>query len=83
MNKTIADAYKALKGDLNNTEWYMQDEDACLFFDERDNRWVKTFINQFHKPEYFKYICTVEEFNNYKGDEMKTTCSIFRCSDRV
>ncbi len=67
--KTIKDAYKELKGDLKNSYLFDEATDKFLFTDEYDSFVCHTgrdFCNG------SKYICTVEEFNNYKGDDVKT-----------
>lgn len=70
--KTIKDAYKELKGDLNNT-YYFERDDEFLFHDKDDNTnpyiaYREKFTGDAH---HYQYICTVEEFNNYKGDTVK------------
>ncbi len=66
MNKTIADAYKALKGDLNNLEYYYTTDNYLYCLDDLELVYV-TFEN---KHDDYQYICTVEEFNNYKESNM-------------
>jgi len=72
MNKTIADAYKALKGDLNNS-FIFREDDRFLTYSAKYSRY--TCLDYFDDKEYEKYvhqyICTVEEFNNFKGDTVK------------
>lgn len=60
----IAKAYEALKGDLNNIDPEFN-EGTHLHYDSDIDTYFAAFgehVN--HKT--FKYVCTVEEFNNYK-----------------
>ena len=67
--KTIADAHRELKGELDANAFLK--EGVNLFFNRLDNYYV-TFDDRYHQEDYYQYICTVEEFNNYKGESMKT-----------
>ena len=71
MNKTIADAYKELKGDLGNTCMFNEVDKFLQFgvFMGNTPYLIDTGKNDFTGVQY---ICTVEEFNNYKGDDVKT-----------
>ncbi len=68
--KTIADAHKELKCGLCGT-FDFKVYDDFLFFDPEYNHYV-CIANKEVAHEGLQYICTVEQFNNYKGDEMKT-----------
>lgn len=59
----IAKAYEALKGDLGNCR-SPQVSDKFLYFDKEDGIYVCLSFRSF--SSYLKYICKVEEFNNYK-----------------
>ncbi len=62
--KTIKDAYEELNGDLNNTRSPMPKTDVALFF-AADYRGY--YCSNSTRPQRdSEYICTVEEFNNYK-----------------
>ena len=65
--KTIEDAYKALKGDLSNS-YIPAKTDEYLWWCGGAGHYVCTKSNL---PLGRQYICTVEEFNNYKGDAVK------------
>jgi len=73
MNKTISDAHKELKGDLANTFDARQD-DLYLYWGVIN----KEYICLSHKVYGVsrEYICTVEEFNNYKP-EVKPVAPVF------
>ena len=66
--KTIADAHRELNGDLNTN--VLLSGGVNLFFNRLDNHYV-TFDNRYHQEDYYQYVCTVEEFNNYKGESIK------------
>ena len=69
MNKTIADAYKALKGDLNNSHNPIPETDRALFFSEgRRSYFCSSAVDL--PDDDSQYICTVEEFNNFKESNM-------------
>ena len=70
MNKTIADAYKELKGDLGNIKDADAD-DKYVFFNRVESRFTSRIEERLH-PDWCEYICTVEQFNNYKDDDVKT-----------
>ena len=67
--KSIKDAYEELKGDLNNTRG-PADTDEYLYFDVADSEFI--CLSYRDGLNGIQYICTVEEFNNYKGDDVKT-----------
>jgi hypothetical protein len=67
--KTIADAHKELKGDLKNIV-DIDRSDKYLFFHCVEMRYTSR-TEERGQPLWCEYICTFEEFNNYKGDEMK------------
>lgn len=69
--KTIKEAYEELKGDLKNS----RSPDSTynyLFFDIKGEYYIGHEDRDFFSDTYARYICTVEEFNNYKGDDVKT-----------
>lgn len=70
MNKELlAQAHKALKGDLRNTVTPTSADRFvyyCASFDDY------MCLNKKTREHDYQYICTVEEFNNYKEDNMKT-----------
>ena len=75
MNKELlAKAYEALNGDLGNT-YLLRDDDKYLAFTGKRNSY--TCLPYYDEDEYEKYthqyICTVEEFNNYKEEDMNKT----------
>ena len=67
------DAHKALNGDLSNA-FEPRRSDIFLTYDNDDGYYVcVSNTTGYTIKEYNRqYICTVEEFNNYKGDDMKT-----------
>lgn len=67
--KTIEDAYEALDGDLNNS-FGRRVEQLFLFFNVEMGHYICDSNRGTSRGKY-QYICTVEEFNNYKGEEMK------------
>ena len=64
----LAIAHKKLKGDLNNSYQYNSSE-TTLYWDE----WDKTYTTYYGRMsrETLIYIATVEEFNNFKGDNVE------------
>ena len=69
--KTIKEAYEELKGDLKNTDRSRPETDKYLFKKVGETGYICSCILD---PDFdckAKYICTVEEFNNYKGDDVK------------
>ena len=71
--KTIKDAYEELNGDLSNSYDYEGYEEE-LHWDERDSTF--TAYGSKMKRSTLQYICTVEEFNNYKPEkENKVDCT--------
>ena len=69
--KTIADAHKALSGELGNAV-LPSISDEFLFYSESKGFFI--CYNSIDTGNFSgcQYICTVEEFNNYKGESMKT-----------
>ncbi len=67
--KTIKDAYEELKGDLGNSFIYIG-YNRFLFYCNEDCIYI--CYKQKENRISLQYICTVEEFNNYKGDDVKT-----------
>jgi hypothetical protein len=65
----LAIAHRALKGDLNNSYCYKIGEDT-LYWDNRDQTYT-TYYGMMSRDS-LTYISTVDEFNNFKGDNMKT-----------
>ena len=63
MNKTIKDAYEALKGDLGNSRQPLS-SDRFIYFDKDKDVYICFYGNRQPKRKY-QYICTVEEFINY------------------
>ncbi len=65
--KTIKEAYEALNGDLKNT-YYPDEDDEFLFHDKDDyfNPYIAYSTKSMGNVCNYEYICTVEEFNNYK-----------------
>ena len=68
--KTIKDAYEELKGDLGNSYKFLNN-DCYLFFNDLKDIYICDTVGYQKSPDY-QYICTVEEFNNYKGDDVKS-----------
>ena len=62
--KSIKDAYKELKGDLKNS-FAHQPTDRYLYVGKCDKPEYMTLMN---RDCSYQYICTVEEFNNYKTE---------------
>ncbi len=70
--KTIEDAYEELNGDLNNTYfWDATTKDAYLFFKEGHIDYICDNSRETEEGAY-QYICTVDEFNNYKPTKAVT-----------
>ena len=67
MIKTIADAYEALKGDLKNIPNSFPDDKYLYFNNHRKGCKYLTLEGTDHGAEW-QYICTVEEFNNFKPE---------------
>tara|TARA_R110000772_G_scaffold32817_3_gene80149 strand:- start:168 stop:908 length:741 start_codon:yes stop_codon:yes gene_type:complete len=66
--KTIKDAYEELNGDLRNTFCFDGDESFVFFcLDESGDYVCSTSSTKDKAVE--QYICTVEEFNNYKPEQ--------------
>ena len=65
--KSIKNAYEELDGDLKNTRNQRSHEGEFLFINKDNGRYL-TFNGGCHKDN-FQYICTVEEFNNYKPEK--------------
>ena len=68
MIKTIADAYEVLKGDLSNT--YLAstyDDDKYLFYRTGKGDYILDDVKD-DEGGLYQYICTVEEFNNFKPE---------------
>ncbi len=63
--KTIKDAYEDLKGDLKNTFMHGGGE-STLSYSPSDNKYYTGSRTTSNRD--FHYICTVEEFNNYKPE---------------
>ncbi|HHZ94611.1 MAG TPA: hypothetical protein EYN67_03405, partial [Flavobacteriales bacterium] len=70
MNKTIKDAYEALKGDLNNTIYHYS-KDRHVYYRAGMSPCEYTTFENYANENQYQYICTVQEFNNYKP--VKTT----------
>ena len=73
--KTLADAYKELKGDLGNLEISTRGAKIILESTVSNSSWTKGEIladDENHSPDCFREVCTIEEFNNYKGEQVKT-----------
>ena len=68
--KTIADAYKALNGVLSNI-LDIDRSDKYLFFHCVGMRYTSR-TEKHGQPLWCEYVGTFEEFNNYKGESMKT-----------
>lgn len=71
--KTIKDAYEELKGDLKNTYLFNCSEhnDIYLLINTDKGHYI-TNSSKSGSHGSWQYICTVEEFNNYKGDDVKS-----------
>ena len=67
--KTIKDAYEVLSGDWMNT-FMSHGMDKFLYYYGADDCFVS--LPRKTDDNWYQYICTVEEFNNYKGDDVKT-----------
>ena len=72
MNKTIADAYEALDGDLKNSFLFRRSDKFLTYntYNTKNVRYIcLDYVNDREYEEYgHQYICTVEEFNNYKPE---------------
>lgn len=70
--KTIKEAYEALNGDLKNSH-YPKPDDKYLAYSNQERHYIcLSYKDKEVYEEYDRqYICTVEEFNNYKGDTVK------------
>jgi len=78
--KTIADAHKELKGDLNNTKGFKGDE-GSLDYLKGQGRYICTYGTSQTDTDLHQYICTTEEFNNYMPEvksvvEDKISCFV-------
>jgi hypothetical protein len=69
--KTVAIAHEVLKGDLNNTFGGSHKSDSYLFFNNKTCHYICSRSESTEGGKY-QYISTVEEFINFKGDDMKT-----------
>jgi len=67
--KTIKDAYEVLSGDWMNT-FMSHGMDKFLYYYGADDCFVS--LPRKTDDNWYQYICTVEEFNNYKGDDVKS-----------
>ena len=67
--KTIADAHRALNGDLKMIRDF-HENDEYLFFWSSNSKYASRNDRHGHHAG-MQYICTVEEFNNYKGESVK------------
>jgi len=67
----LAQAYKALNGDLNNAE-LPSISDKFLFYSEVNSFYICYNSIFTGNSNGCTYICTTEQFINYKGDNMKT-----------
>ena len=78
MNKTIADAYKELKGDLGNTYGAENLTLDCVYLFHSTSVDGEYIVDDSKSEDggVWQYICTVEEFNNYKGDVMNDNKAI-------
>jgi hypothetical protein len=65
----LAKAHEVLNGDLNNSYRYDIGE-STLYWDNRDQTYT-TYYGMMSRAS-LTYISTVEEFNNFKGDDVKT-----------
>ncbi len=67
--KTIKDAYKELKGDIENTMFHNGTE-TTLSYNVRQLKYVTGHRTE--SDSSFQYICTVEEFKGYKPNPIYT-----------
>ena len=74
-NKTIKDAYEELKGDLKNSIRYRGDERHVLYCIVGGEYVASSNPNV--TAGQHQYICTVEEFNNYKDTKVDCTSEEF------
>jgi hypothetical protein len=68
----LAIAHKALKGDLSNTLGGLCKGENYLYLDNRDQSYVTLKVDSWMARASLTCISTVEEFNNFKGDDVKT-----------
>ena len=66
----LAIAHKKLGGNLNNSEDFQPSSDCFLYYDHVGGFYICCECAGFFDGIY-EYISTVEEFNNFKGDDMK------------
>ena len=66
----LAIAHKKLRGDLNNSEDFQPLLDRVLYYDLDDDYYICCEFKGFFDRNSIEYISTVEEFNNFKGDNM-------------
>tara|TARA_R110001583_G_scaffold109400_1_gene258098 strand:- start:8541 stop:9716 length:1176 start_codon:yes stop_codon:yes gene_type:complete len=64
--KTIKDAHEELNGDLNNTYHPMPNTDKGLFFSKDSRGYFCSSSLDNYLEDGSQYICSIEEFNNYK-----------------
>lgn len=69
--KTIKDAYEELKGDLGNTYGAENLTLDCVYLFHSTSVDGEYIVDDSKSEDggVWQYICTVEEFNNYKGDD--------------
>jgi hypothetical protein len=67
----LAIAHEALKGDLRKSRSYFIGENY-LYWDNRDQTYVTLNVKAWRPRASLNYISTVEEFINFKGDDMET-----------
>ena len=66
----LAIAHKKLGGNLNNSEDFQPSSDCFLYYDHVGGFYICCECAGFFDEQCVKYISTVEEFNNFKGDDM-------------
>ena len=71
----IAKAYEVLKGDLSNGFFYEEGESKYVFFRVGESDY--SCYPWSHSNEFYEYICTVEEFNNYKPQKTVVDAVIY------
>ncbi len=66
--KTIKNAYEELNGDLNNCNQHILDTShKGLWFHVKSGYYITQLTTEATLGDaYYQYVCTVEEFNNYK-----------------
>ena len=69
--KTIKDAHKALKGDLENS-FFFRRIDKVVVFRVLSSAYI-CLDKLEHGLQSDQYVCTVEEFNNYKPEVKPVT----------